>query len=157
MYDGAGLPNPDLVIDKNEIIGDKKVILMVNNANLIIGESGGTENQRLNIREGEGFFMAIVEGNIVIRREFKHPDADQIELEGIYFTENSFITEDNSSDQLWLRGILAAMGGLSLNRDLGLPLNQDTPSELFEYGPELLFHFPAIFSNRKTIWREVSP
>ena len=128
---------------------------MVENANLQFGTGSQTAERKIQVQEGDGFFMTIVEGNINVLRDYYH--SSEIALEGIYFTENSFVTEEGGNEQLDLKGMLAAMGGVNLQRDIGLPDNTTTPSEIFEYGPEYIFHFPSIFSNRRTIWREVSP
>ena len=81
-------------------------------------------------------------------------------LEGIYLAEGVIYTGTNGADldsQLVIRGSLAGLSGISLQRDLAD--DSTTPAELFEYAPDqmmILLNTPAL-SSKKMSWKEVAP
>jgi hypothetical protein len=136
----------DLTINSNiNLPGDRKVILLVEDANLNI-------QGRINLNKGRGFFLAIVEKNIYIDPSVAHPS--QIELEGVFFSEGAFYT-GAASDQLHIRGAVAALGGIVLQRNLSN--NSQTPAELFEYAPDLILTFPRELTKKRIKWKERAP
>lgn len=150
-FDGAALG--DLTINSSiNLPGDRKVILLVDGGNLYI-------QGRINFNRGQGFFMAIVgktdtgaKGNIYIDPTVAHPS--QIELEGVFFADGEIRT-GVASDQLHIRGMVAALDGVILERDL--TDNSSTPAEVFEYAPDLIFTYPRELTRRKMRWKEVAP
>lgn len=123
-------------------IGDRKVILFVENGNLNI-------NGRINVNDGVGFFGAFVDGNIVVANTVSGTPS----IEGVYLSDGSFSTGAGTS-QLHIRGSVASYGGVSLQRDLANDIN---PAELIEFGPDQLFLFPQKLMHRRTKWAEVNP
>lgn len=77
-------------------------------------------------------------------------------LEGIFLAENQFKTGAGTS-QLYLKGNVAALGGLALERDLGNPNNLKNPAELFKYGPDLILLYPQKLGYKRIKWQEVAP
>lgn len=59
------------------------------------------------------------------------------------------------SNQLYVRGSLAGMGGINLQRVL--TDNTTTPAELFEYAPDQALLLPSVFGSKQTWWQEVAP
>lgn len=131
----------DFNIDSNLDLGNRKVILIVDNANLNI-------NANINLTDGVGFFMAVSEKNIVV-------DPIVTSLEGLYVMDNLFKTGLGNT-QLTVRGSVTAYGGIALERDLGVGANTD-PAEIFTYAPDQILLFPAKLSARKMSWKEVAP
>jgi hypothetical protein len=132
-------------------IASNKIVLLVN-GNLTINGSVHLDN-------GQGFFMAVVSGNINVSSSVKGPQESPPvpDLEGIYFANGTFYTGSAgvaSDAQLHVRGSVVA-GSFSLQRDL--PNNSVTPGELFEYGPDQVMMFPSLLSRNQVIWREVAP
>ena len=101
---------------------------------------------------GDGFIMYIVSGKIIVDEDLPGQDT----VEGIFFADGNFQTNSDGDDpQLTIRGAVAA-NGFSLGRTD--PNNDDdTPSELFEFAPELLVQYPNVFSKRSLVWKEVAP
>lgn len=144
-YDGASNGNQDLTIPETNI-GSRKVILMVDNANVNI-----TGN--INLVDGQGFFMLVVNGNINIDPTLG--DSGGPNLEGLYFA-NGAVSTGVGETQLWTRGSIVAYGGVALERDLGNDGNGD-PSEFLEYAPDQIMLFPKVFGYRRINWKEVAP
>ncbi|MGA2910869.1 MAG: hypothetical protein ABSE04_03685 [Candidatus Microgenomates bacterium] len=150
-YDGSQNGGLDLTIPSNLDFGSNKVVLLVKNADLDI--SGD-----INYTDGQGFFLGVTTGNIVVDPSVGGGGAPN--LEGVYVADGEFVTgttgaQDDS--QLWIRGSVAAYGGFNLERDLGPDLNGTTPSELFEYAPEVDLMFPAKLGGYIINWREAAP
>jgi hypothetical protein len=59
------------------------------------------------------------------------------------------------SNQLYVRGSLAGMGGVNLQRVL--TDNTTIPAEYFEYAPDQALLLPSSFSATKTLWQEMAP
>ena len=152
-YHFDGSTYGDLTINSNiNLTGDSKVILLVDGADLYI-------NGRINLVDGQGFFMAIVgktdsgtKGNIFVDPSVAHNT--QVELEGLFLAEGQFRT-GAGNEQLHIRGSVAAYDGLVLERDLDD--NSQTPAELIEYAPDLIFTFPRELMVRRYRWKEVAP
>ncbi len=145
----------DLTINGNlNLSGNRKVVLFIEGGNLTI-------SSRINIgNPGQGFFMAIAgkdigggKGNILVDPSVTHPS--QPALEGIFYAEDQFLT-GTGNNKLYLRGSVAALGGVILQRDLGVS-NLDTPAEFFEYAPELMMSYPRDLGSSKVVWKEVAP
>jgi hypothetical protein len=147
-YDGAA--NGPLTIPAVDF-GARKVILMVNNADLnITGD--------INLTVGQGFFMVIVKGNIIVDPGVG--GGGNHNLVGLYFADGTFSDELISSGtdkQLWVRGSVVANSGINLQRDLGLATDATTPAELFVYAPDQIMLFPKVFGSRRISWKEVAP
>jgi hypothetical protein len=139
-YNGA-TSGSNFTISSNLNVGNKKVILLVDQANLNI-------NGNISLTDSSGFFMAIVDGHIVV-------NPTVTDLEGIYEADNQFRT-GVSANQLRVRGSVASYGGVFLERDLGAG-NATTPSEFFEYAPDQIMLFPPALGIRKMNWKEVAP
>lgn len=145
-YDGSkngGLP---LTVDSATHISNKKVIILVDSANLNI-------NNTINLADGQGFFMVIVNGNINVNSSVTGTPS----LEGLYVADGTF-SDGGGSAQLHVRGSVVAYGGIDLvsGRDLGAA-NSGTPAELFEYAPDQIMLFPSVLGYRKINWKEVAP
>ena len=139
----------DLSIDGNIDLGGDRVILLIENANLNI-------NGRINLADGQGFFVVIVEGNININPGVGGSAAD---LEGIYLADGAVLTGTTglaNDAALHVRGSIAAYGGITMQRDLGTS-NGTTPAELFEYAPDQILLFPTKLGYRRINWKEVAP
>jgi len=147
-WDGATLG--DLTIDGNvNLVGSRKVVLMVEGANLIIDGRIQLQNP------GQGFFMAVVgkdgsglKGDILV-------DPSVSSIEGIFLAESEFKT-GVASTQFNARGSVVAYEGVSLQRDLGAS-NANTPAEVFTYAPDIIATFPSVFTQRRIRWKEVAP
>jgi hypothetical protein len=151
QYDGSSLG--DLTINSAADMGGRKAVLFVKNANLIIDGS-------INYTHGSGLFMAIVTGNISVDPSVGGGGGAPADLEGVYVADRQFITGStglSNDKQLWIRGVVAAYGGFALQRDLGVAADATTPSEVFEFAPELDLMFPSKLSTYVINWREVAP
>ena len=151
QYDGTNLG--DLTINSAADLGGRRVVLFVKSANLIV-------NGDINYTQGSGFFIAIVTGNISIGPAVGGGGGAPADLEGVYVADGQFITGSTglaNDKQLWIRGVVAAYGGFSLQRDLGPVADATTPSEVFEFAPELDLMFPSKLSTYVINWREVAP
>jgi hypothetical protein len=151
QYDGSSLG--DLTINSAIDLGGRTVVLFVKNANLIIDGS-------INYTHGSGLFMVIVTGNISVGPAVGDGGGAPADLEGVYVADGQFITGSNNSasdKQLWIRGVVAAYGGFALQRDLGPSADGTTPSEVFEFAPELDLMFPSKLAAYVINWREVAP
>ncbi|MBI3289799.1 hypothetical protein HYZ78_00200 [Candidatus Microgenomates bacterium] len=112
---------------------------------------------RINLNDGDGFFMTIVGGNINVDDGVSHPN--QPALEGAYFAGGNFATGTGGSandDQLYIRGSVAASGSINLQRDLGDD-NQTKPGEFIEFAPDLIFTYPRELGEGNFIWHEIAP
>jgi hypothetical protein len=144
-YDGALNGNQALTIPATDI-GTRKVILMVDNADVNI-----TGN--INLTRGQGFFMLVVKGNINV--DALVGGGVSPNLEGLYLADGTF--SDGVGDaQLWVRGSVSGNLGVNMQRDLGNVAN-NAPSEFFEYAPDQIMLFPKVFGYRRINWKEVAP
>lgn len=151
-FDGETLG--DLTIQSEANIGNRKVVLLVN---------GGNLNIDARITVTNGFFGAFVgenssndKGDIIIDETVTHPV--QPSLEGVFFADGEFMTGTGGAendDWLYIRGSVAAMGGINLERDLSD--NSDQPAEYFEFAPEFMLLFPKELRARTFRWEEVAP
>lgn len=146
------LPN-DLSIDTNITLGTKKVILLVEGANVVI-------NNKINLTDGSGFFMMVVgkksdgtKGNITVMPSVGGSGGP--DLEGLYLADNSF-NDSTGATQLWVRGSVVAYSNVSLLRDLAAS-NSNTPAEFFEYAPDQVLLYPSRLGVRRINWKEVAP
>ena len=145
-YDG-GTSGLDLTIASNITLGTRKVVLLVENADVYL-------NGNVSLTDGSGFLAVLVgekpdgtKGNIYINPTVTN-------LEGIYLSDNAFLTGAGTS-QLTIRGSVAALGGISLQRDLAD--DSTTPAEYFEFAPDQLLLFPPQLNIKRYRWKEVSP
>lgn len=126
----------------------RKVILLVKGGNL-------TESAQIRLKKtGDGFFMAIVNGSINFDPALTG-SGGQPAVEGLFLADNQIHT-GAGSEQLYVRGTLAAIGGIVLERDLQAN-NANTPGEFIEYAPDLIFSYPRDLTRTRVIWREVAP
>lgn len=144
-YDGS-VSGLDLKVDSTLTIGSKKVVVMVNSSDFAV-------NARVNLTDGVGFFLVVVNGNITVDPSVSGGTPD---LEGLYVADGTF-SSGLSSLPLNVRGSVVAYGGLSLQRDLGSANNSSSPSEFFEYAPDQIMLFPRVLGSRKMNWKEVAP
>lgn len=155
-YDGA--VNGDLTIATPINFGSRKVILIVKNANLIIGGD-------ITFTKGSGFFMSIaakdingLKGNIIVDPAVGGGGVPN--LDGIYIADGQFQTGTggaSADSQLTVRGAVTGYNGIILQRDMGGPANQTTPAEVFEYDPSMELLFPPSLLYRSLNWKEVAP
>lgn len=141
-----------------------KVILFLNDGWLVLGNDAAST---LTLNDGVGFFMAVARrGRIFVNNNVVSSSNTDYKYEGIFLSDWEFRTSTNtptSVGRLALRGIFvglnrsggAGLEGIELRRTLAD--NSATPSEHFEYAPELLMLFPKALSNKKTSWNEVVP
>lgn len=148
----------DLTITGTANLQDRKVVLLVD-GDLYLGRPPAQSGSSIRVRDGTGFFMAIVSGDIIISPKAEiDPLNPQPVFEGIFLAEGQVKTgtEGPALDgQLWIRGSVAAYGGVVLERDL--TNNSLTPAEFFEYGPDLLFTFPRDLTSSRYKWKEIAP
>ena len=105
-FDGeSGL---DLTVSSDSNLGSRKVILLVKNGDLYL-------NGKINLTDGEGFFMAIVgentegaKGNIYFDAEVGGSADGIAEIEGLFVADNTIYTGEGTS-QLHIRGSLASI------------------------------------------------
>lgn len=135
----------DLTINGANNFGSSRIVLIVE-GNLSILNN-------LTLDDGAGSFVVIASGNITLDRNVSHPNNPA--LEGLFFTGRQFIT-GSGNGRLYVRGSVAALGGILLQRDLGQQ-NRDTAAEYFEYDPSLLFNFPRELMKKGIEWREIAP
>jgi hypothetical protein len=145
-YDG-GVSGLDLTIASNITLGTRKVVLLVENADIYL-------NGNVSLTDGSGFMAVLVgeqsdgtKGNIYI-------NPTVTDLEGIFLSDNAFLTGAGTT-QLTIRGSVAALGGISMQRNL--TDNSNTPSEYFEFAPDQLLLFPPQLNTKQYNWKEVSP
>jgi len=151
-YDGSsGL---DLSVSGDMNLGPRKVVLLVANADLYVGG-------KINLADGEGFFAAIVgrdadgnKGNIVVGSSVGGTADGVPELEGLFVADSEVLTGSGNM-QLHVRGSVAGLSGIVLQRDLDD--DSRTPAELFEYAPDLIMNVPSSLRTSGYSWREVAP
>lgn len=152
-YDGGDDSQTDLIISGDVDLGNRKVVLFVNNANLnIIGD--------IELNRGYGFFMAIVgvgsqsaKGNIYV-------DPTVTTLEGLYAADVSVFTgtlDTEADTQFYLRGSMSSLVEAKLQRDLGESGNPVQAAEYLEYAPDQILLIPPALRIKKFNWKEVAP
>lgn len=146
--------NGNLTINGTTNLGIRKVILLVD-GNLTI-------NGRITLDDGTGFFATFVSGNIAVDPTVSHPN--QPAIEGVFMADGTISTGTritSSDDRLYIRGMLAAWGGINLQRDLdptkASGANNTSAAEFIEYAPDLVFSFPRELARRGIVWREIAP
>ncbi len=148
----------DLTITGTANLQDRKVVLLID-GDLYLGRPPAQSGSKIQVRDGSGFFMAIVSGDIIISPKASIDPLDPKPVfEGIFLAEGQVKTGTEGpelDEQLWIRGSVAAYGGVVLERDL--TDNSVTPAEFFEYGPDLLFTFPRDLTSRRYKWKEIAP
>jgi hypothetical protein len=151
-YDGSS--GIGLTVSGDANLGPRKVVLLVDGADLYL-------NGRINLTKGEGFFAAIVGrdsdgngGNVVVGPAVGGTADGVPELEGLFVADSEFGTGAGGS-QLHVRGSVAGLSGILLQRDLGD--DSRTPAELFEYAPDLIMNVPSSLKASGYSWREVAP
>lgn len=145
-YDGSVTGLPFRITSSVNLPVGRKVVLLVTGADLSIEGS-------INYTSGNGIFVVLVDGDINIDPSVGGAAYD---LQGFFLADGN-ISTGISSNSLHVKGSVAALGGLNLQRDLGATLNRTTPSEVFEYDPASAFLFPPKLSTEKTRWKEVAP
>ncbi len=127
------------------ITGTRKIILFVEGTDFNV-------NGKINIQtKGQGFFMAIVSGNINVNSALTGNPT----LEGIYEADGN-ITTGSSANSLYVRGNLTSWGSVSFQRNLGAG-NNAAPAETIEYAPDLTMLFPRSLIEDRVGWQEVLP
>jgi hypothetical protein len=114
---------------------------------LDIGWGGSSPD--ITVNNPGGFLAFVVNGNINIH-------SNVTKVQGIYIangTINIIIDPKKFNGE----GTFVGWGGVSLNRDVGLPDNLTIPSEMFTYRPDLLLNAPDEFKKPKYEWQEVNP
>lgn len=137
-----------LSIDNDIDLGQNRLVLFVD-GDLNI-------NGKINVQDGKGFFMAVVNGDIIVSPAVGGAQETPIplpDLEGLYFADRAFVTGAGDI-QLHTRGSVAARD-FELERNL--TDNSTIPAELFEFGPDQVIQIPAVLSRKQIIWREVAP
>ncbi len=150
-YDGS-ITDLDLTINAPVNLGSRKVILLVNSADLYI-------NGSINLTDGQGFFMtsvgktsSLTKGNIYVSATVGNTSYD---LEGIYEADGIFAT-GTSALPLSVRGAVTGYDGVVMTRDLGAGSNSN-PAEFYEYAPDQMMLYPSRLGSRKISWKEVAP
>lgn len=146
-YNGGAKGGIPLTIDADQDIGSRKVILLVDSANVNI-------NKTINLTDGLGFFLMIVKGNISLDPTLGGATPA---LEGIYIADGSFSDGSGQAEddvEMKIRGSVVAYGGVNMQRDLASNIS---PAEIFEYAPDQILLFPKSLSFRRLSWKEVAP
>ncbi len=151
-YDGStnGL---DLRITSDADLTTRKVILIIDSADLIL-------DGRINLDDGQGFFLAMAGENNLNQKGNIHIGTGvgggaEPHFEGLYLADNTIYT-GNGNIPLYVRGSMVGYSGISLQRDLD-DLNNTTPAEYFEYAPDQIMLFPSKIGARRINWKEVAP
>jgi len=146
--------NQDFTINSDIDIGSRKVILLINGSDLYI-------KGKINLTDGEGFFMVVVgksnsenKGNIYIDPEVSGDVDYYPEIEGLLFADGQIYT-GNGNGQLHIRGSIVGMDGIILERDL--IDNSNVPSEFIEYSPDQVVLMPNCLRTKNTAWKEIQP
>lgn len=143
----------DFNINSDLDLGDRKVVLFVQNGNLNI-------KGKVNLNNGVGSFTTFVNGDINIDPSVG--GGATADIEGFYFAQGQIKTGTygNGNDQtLTVRGSFAGMGyftksGIVLERSLS---DNFTAAEQFNYGLDQILRFPPFIGKQNVKWREVSP
>jgi len=138
----------DLDISGGDIQAQKVIVFVDGNL---------TISGNFNLTRGLGFFIAIVSGDITIDPAVGAGAGLAPHVEGMFVSNGQFITQTSGSgdDQLHIRGSVAGLSGLSLNRSL--PDNATDPAEIFEYAIDQAFLYPINLGIKNYLWREIAP
>jgi hypothetical protein len=140
-----------LVIANDLSVGNAKIVLYVKNQDLQVKGD-------ITTNPGGGFFMTIVGASPSGSPKSIIVDPAVSELHGIYFVDGQFrtgTTGTNSDVQLHIRGSVASMSKILLQRSLGN--NSTKPAEIFEYSADQLLLFPACLGESSVQWKELAP
>ncbi len=97
-----------------------------------------------------GFLAFIVKGDVTI-------DPAVANIQGLYVTQDNFITESAGTDvQLEVEGSVVAWGDISLTRDM-VANNSNSPAEIFRYRADLMTNMPDEMKSFVMQWKEVVP
>ncbi|HEX6976868.1 MAG TPA: hypothetical protein VF185_00725 [Patescibacteria group bacterium] len=148
--------NGDLTLTGNvNVNSSRKYIILVKGGNLTVASSIRVS------KVGDGFFMAIAGkdaggsgGNIIFDPTLTSNPGTPA-AEGLFLADGVISTGLGAS-QLSIRGSLAGLSGINLQRDLGA-LNTTTPAEFIQYAPDFLFSYPRDLTRTRVIWREIAP
>lgn len=146
FYEGTN----NLNIADDISLGSRKVVLFVKDASVFI-------NGNVTLNDGSGFFMIVTNKDIYVSPDVYSGIENVPALEGIFVADGKFISqsaEDNSDRQLFIRGTVLASQFL-LQRSL--KDNSSSPSELFEFAPDLYMNYPVYLSRKPLVWKEVTP
>lgn len=134
----------DLTISGNiQLPPNGKYIVYVSGNVVINGRVNYSPQPETNI------FMLIAQNSISVNGALTNGASPA--LEGVYFTGNTFSTGAGNT-LLHVKGAVYAQS-LQLQRNI----QSASPSEIFEFDPDLLFNYPQALSPNKVIWREVAP
>jgi hypothetical protein len=158
-YDGSVLGDLRLSASGGNLsLGGSKIILVVDNANLIL-------ETQVHLADGLGFFMALVDGSILVDpavgdTTYNTSATAVPHLEGLYIARDNFETGSFSDvaipdNQLIVRGSVVATENV-MERNL-YSSNATYPAELFVYGHDTLFLIPRGLRMRGIEWKEVPP
>src|SRR4030042_1905779 len=132
-------------------LGNRKVVIFVHDTN------GVNFNNKINVTKGQGFFMLITEGDIVVDPSVGGDNDGVPELVGVYYSDGNFNTEKGGAgtdQQFHVRGIVVAGKQVVMQRS---PAEANTPGEIFEYGPDQSMLIPPELSQKSITWKEVLP
>jgi len=151
-YNGANHSGSPLTLSGSNInVGSRKVVLIVENADLIINTSIGVD-------DGRGTFIVFADRDIDVSSSVGSVNGSAPDIEGVFVSNGEFATGTVGSDNdsiLYVRGVVAANAGINLQRNL--PDNSQRPAEIFEHGIDQMFLFPNGLSAKRIQWKEVAP
>lgn len=140
-HNGSVNITSDLTLDPG-----RKVILFVD-GNLTI--SG-----KITYNPANSFFMPIVKGNITVSPTVTTATGTPT-LTGIFYCGGQF-SSGAGTGPLNILGSVVAVGGVSLERDLG-DANHTESSENFSISPDLILNYPGALSFKRPVWKEIAP
>lgn len=130
-------------------VGTDKIVVLVDGNALIAN--------KINLTNG-GFFALFVQGNITIDPIVSGIIGGTPSLQGVYMANGTISTGTNgpkSDNQLYLKGSMAGLSGISLQRDLS---SNESPAEYFEYAPDqMMYLLESGLSTMRINWKEVAP
>lgn len=105
-----------------------------------------------NISVAEGGFLAIISGGDITI------DDDVTNVEGVFIADDLINTCNSASDnQLNAEGIFVGWTGVNLCRDFDDTRNNDDPTEIFTYRPDLQVNAYNYLTRPKYSWQEIAP
>jgi hypothetical protein len=134
-------------------IGTRRVVVFV--------DGNVTIQTPIRVTPGQGFFMLIATGNIIVDPQVAGPQEVPTlvpDLEGVYYTDQSFETGSLGADldnQLHVRGMVVAADQVTLQRNLGDDAIK--PAEILEYAPDQAMLIPPALAKMNINWRETLP
>ncbi len=161
-------PGPNLHIHHKQQISAGKYLIILVPGNLYIDYAVSGEGTWIERTDPTAFIAFIVKGNIIIANGLQNGNNPL--LDGVYIAQGKFQTgtsidysgdkdpkdPNNQNKQFRGRGIFAAGGGFTLDRDL-TNLNNKQPAEIFDYDPSLVLNAPAIIRRSHYTWAEIAP